>query len=87
MNPKKKMRLLSLLLCFVMLFSLLPTTALAAEPSVTTISELSVTVAEPVAGQLASAAPVADGEGYTVVYFEWIDVAEEAKLYPEDGDT
>ena len=52
-----------------------------------TISELSVTAAEPVAGELPSDPSIASGEGYTIVYFEWIDVVEETKLYPEDGDT
>ena len=66
---KQLQKLSSILLCFVMLLGLLPTTALAAETTV--ITSANATITKPVGGEKPDSNPAPTGEGYTVRFVKW----------------
>ena len=69
MNTKMKMRILSLLLCFVMLVGLVPTTAFA----VTEIHQANITITKPVGGENPDISPVSsESEKYYADVDTWV---------------
>ena len=68
MNMKMKTRMLSLLLCFVMLVGLLPATALAAEE----ITQVELTLDVPVIGNTLDFEPTAGAGDYEVASVKWL---------------
>ncbi len=75
-----KKRVLSALLCLVMVLSFLPVTAGAA----TTIHSISLTLSYPNAGQTPSDTATCNGSGYRVAAMDWLDRHEDR--YLEAGD-
>lgn len=68
-NMKKQLqKLSSILLCFVMLLGLLPTTALAADK----INQVSLTLDVPVIGKTLDFTPTADAVNYEITSVRWL---------------
>ena len=69
MNHRVSKQILSILLCFVILLGMLPITALAAETTV--ITSANATITKPVGGEKPDSNPAPTGEGYTVRFVKW----------------
>ena len=74
-------RILSVLLCLLLLCSLLPLAVSAA----TTVSSLSLTIVEPQAGQVPARTATWNGDGYSVYSVDWLDIT--ADRYLEGTET
>jgi len=68
MNTKKEMRMLSLLLCFVMLVGLMPTTALAANE----ITQVELTLDVPSIGHTLDFEPTVGAGNYEITSVRWL---------------
>ena len=68
MNTKMKMRMLSLLLCFVILVGLMPTTALAADE----ITQVELTLDVPSIGHTLDFEPTAGAGNYEITSVRWL---------------
>lgn len=72
-------RIISALLCLLLICSLLPLTVSA----VTTVSSISLTIEAPQAGQLPARTATWNGDGYSVYSVDWLDITADRFL---EGD-
>ena len=85
MKNKMKMRLISFMLCFVMLVGLMPTTAFAAEKEI--IDSISATVTLPTAGAHPVETGIPGDSSYKIVKVSFSEKDAETGLYTSLGPT
>lgn len=73
-------RIVSVLLCLMLVLSLAPATTRAA----TTVNKVDLTMAFPEAGQTPPATATWNGSGYSVYSIDWLDLEEDRYLEPGD---
>jgi len=80
MNQKRNMRMISILLVFAMLFSLVPTTAFAADT--TTIDTINITgIKAPVAGQTPETSGITENtEGFSIFATKWMKQSDNTDM-------